>query len=109
MDRSANALAHNSRIDSDNIPSGVCDCNADNCLRVLRVTNPPERLAESQEFCGDFTKNVVADVSEVKAYLTSSCKADVVSRIALLVDIFQPMNERIVAPGPREAPLKLLS
>ncbi|EHK96539.1 hypothetical protein M7I_7748 [Glarea lozoyensis 74030] len=36
-------------------------CNADNCLRAMRATSVPGRLAESQEFCGAFTKTFVAD------------------------------------------------
>src|SRR3954452_18753219 len=40
-------------------------CNADNCLRALRSTSVPGRLAESQEFCGESTKTFVADVTVV--------------------------------------------
>lgn len=80
--RSASPLEHNSRKNSYNLPSGVCGCNADNCLRALRATSPAGRLAESQEFCGTFTKTVVTDVSLVKPYLTSACGTNVISRVS---------------------------
>ncbi|KAF4907578.1 hypothetical protein CGCF415_v007331 [Colletotrichum fructicola] len=42
-------------------------CNADNCLRALRASSVPGRLEESQEFCGEFTKTVIAGVAVVPA------------------------------------------
>merc|ERR1711964_511459 len=71
-----------SRVDSFNLPNGVCGCSADNCLRALRATSPVGRLAESQAFCTNFTKTVVTDVSVVKPYLTSNCAGNVVSRVS---------------------------
>jgi hypothetical protein len=55
-------------------------CNADNCLRALRSTTVPGRLAESQKFCGDFTKTFVANVDVVPAYAQSACGGNVISR-----------------------------
>ncbi|MAD82212.1 MAG: hypothetical protein CL912_04555 [Deltaproteobacteria bacterium] len=80
--RSADPTDHLSRVDSFNLPNGVCGCSADNCLRALRATSPVGRLAESQAFCTNFTKTVVTDVSVVKPYLTSNCAGNVVSRVS---------------------------
>ncbi|KAI9052154.1 hypothetical protein LZ554_003516 [Drepanopeziza brunnea f. sp. 'monogermtubi'] len=80
--RSANPFNHLSRVDSYNLPDGVCGCSADNCLRALRSTTPDGRLRESQEFCGNFTKTVVTDVSAVKPYLASPCQGSVVARVS---------------------------
>ncbi|CZT10739.1 related to Extracellular metalloproteinase MEP [Rhynchosporium agropyri] len=80
--RSANPNDHLSRVDSYNLPDGVCGCAADNCLRALRASTPAERLGESQAFCKDFTKTVITDVSVVKPYLTSNCAGNVVSRVS---------------------------
>ncbi|EHK99761.1 putative Extracellular metalloproteinase MEP [Glarea lozoyensis 74030] len=80
--RSDNPLDHLSRVDSYNLPNGVCGCSADNCLRALRATSPTGRLLESQQFCGNFTKTVVTSVSAVKPYLVSACGGDVVSRVS---------------------------
>ena len=80
--RSTDPNDHLSRKNSFNLPSGVCGCNADNCLRALRSTSPAGRLLESRKFCGEFTKTVVTDVSLVKPYLTGSCAGNVVSRVS---------------------------
>ncbi|KAG4441518.1 hypothetical protein IFR05_002975 [Cadophora sp. M221] len=80
--RSADPLDHLSRVDSYNLPNGVCGCSADNCLRALRATSPVGRLVESQAFCTNFTKTVVTNVSVVKPYLTSNCAGNVVSRVS---------------------------
>ncbi|KAH7305639.1 putative extracellular metallo proteinase MEP [Rhexocercosporidium sp. MPI-PUGE-AT-0058] len=80
--RSADPTDHLSRVDSYNLPNGVCGCSADNCLRALRATTPAGRLVESQAFCTSFTKTVVTDVSVVKPYLTSNCAGNVVSRVS---------------------------
>ncbi|EPE31268.1 hypothetical protein GLAREA_12571 [Glarea lozoyensis ATCC 20868] len=57
-------------------------CNADNCLRAMRATSVPGRLAESQEFCGAFTKTFVADVSVLPSYAASACSGNVISRVS---------------------------
>lgn len=57
-------------------------CSADNCLRALRSESIPGRLAESQAFCGDFTKFLVHEVSQVKDYAVSACSGNVVSRVS---------------------------
>lgn len=57
-------------------------CNADNCLRSLRASSIPGRLAESQEFCGEFTKTFIADVTVVKDYAVSACPGNVISRVS---------------------------
>ncbi|KAK0130026.1 Fungalysin/Thermolysin Extracellular metalloproteinase 5 [Cadophora gregata f. sp. sojae] len=80
--RSADPTDHLSRVDSYNLPNGVCGCTADNCLRALRATSPAGRLAESQAFCKDFTKTVITDVRVVKPYLTSNCAGNVVLRVS---------------------------
>jgi hypothetical protein len=80
--RSDDPLDHLSRVDSYNLPNGVCGCSADNCLRALRATTPAGRLVESQEFCGNFTKTVVTDVSAVKPYLISACSGSAISRVS---------------------------
>ncbi|KAL2074980.1 hypothetical protein VTL71DRAFT_8760 [Oculimacula yallundae] len=58
------------------------NCNADNCLRALRSTSVPGRLAESQEFCADFTQFLVHEVTAVKEYAVSACAGNVVSRVS---------------------------
>jgi hypothetical protein len=57
-------------------------CNADNCLRAMRATSVPGRLAESQEFCGVFTKTFVADVSVLPSYISSACSGNAISRVS---------------------------
>ncbi len=57
-------------------------CNADNCLRAMRSTSVPGRLAESQAFCGEFTKTFVADVTVVKDYAASACAGNLISRVS---------------------------
>lgn len=57
-------------------------CNADNCLRAMRSTSVPGRLAESQEFCGEFTKTFIADVSVVKPYAQAACGGNMISRVS---------------------------
>lgn len=57
-------------------------CNSDNCLRSMRSTSVPGRLAESQAFCGNFTKTFVADVSVVKDYAKEACAGNVISRVS---------------------------
>jgi hypothetical protein len=54
-------------------------CNADNCLRALRSTS---NLAESQEFCGEFTKTFVADVSVLPTYAANACTGNPISRVS---------------------------
>ncbi|KAJ0382260.1 hypothetical protein COL922a_012942 [Colletotrichum nupharicola] len=57
-------------------------CNADNCLRALRASSVPGRLEQSREFCGEFTKTVIADVSVVPAYAAEACPTNVISRVS---------------------------
>jgi len=57
-------------------------CNSNDCLRAMRSTTIPGRLAESKEFCGNFTKTFVADVSVVKDYAAKACKGNVISRVS---------------------------
>ncbi|CZT10353.1 uncharacterized protein RAG0_14846 [Rhynchosporium agropyri] len=57
-------------------------CLADNCLRALRATSVPGRLEESKEFCGNFTKTFVADVTLVKDYALVACPGNVISRVS---------------------------
>lgn len=57
-------------------------CNANNCLRALRSESVPGRLKESQEFCKEFTKTFVADVTLVKDYVASACAGNVISRVS---------------------------
>ncbi|KAM0322000.1 hypothetical protein ACHAQA_009741 [Verticillium albo-atrum] len=57
-------------------------CNADNCLRALRSTSVKGRLEESQEFCGEFTATVVADVTVVPSYAAAACGVNVISRVS---------------------------
>ncbi|EXF75539.1 hypothetical protein CFIO01_06275 [Colletotrichum fioriniae PJ7] len=57
-------------------------CNADNCLRALRASSVPGRLEESQKFCGEFTKTVIADVTVVPAYASEACPTNVISRVS---------------------------
>lgn len=57
-------------------------CSSDNCLRALRSSSKPGRLAESQEFCKGFTKTFVADVTLVKDYAVAACKGNVISRVS---------------------------
>jgi len=56
-------------------------CNADNCLRTLRG---PSKLAESQAFCGEFTKTVNVNVTQVVSYAASACAngGNVISRVS---------------------------
>ena len=46
-------------------------CSADNCLRALRARTIPGRLAESMDFCREFTKVIVSEVVFVKGYLVA--------------------------------------
>lgn len=80
--RPANPTLLSGRKNGFNIPSGVCGCNADNCLRALRATSPATRLNESRAFCETFTQTVITDVTVVKPYLTSACGANVISRVS---------------------------
>ncbi|CZS95648.1 hypothetical protein WAI453_001524 [Rhynchosporium graminicola] len=57
-------------------------CSADNCLRALRLDSIPGRLEESQAFCGEFTKFLVSEVTQVKSYAVSACAGNVVSRVS---------------------------
>ena len=57
-------------------------CNADNCLRAMRASSVPGRLAESQEFCADFTDGWTADVGVVPSYASSACGTNVISRVS---------------------------
>ncbi|KFA70586.1 hypothetical protein S40285_04709 [Stachybotrys chlorohalonatus IBT 40285] len=57
-------------------------CSADNCLRAMRSTSVAGRLEESQEFCGEFTKTFVADVTVVPEYAASACGENVISRVS---------------------------
>lgn len=57
-------------------------CNADNCLRAMRANHIDGRLADSQEFCGEFTATVTADVSAVPTYAAEACGANVISRVS---------------------------
>jgi hypothetical protein len=57
-------------------------CNADNCLRAMRASTIPGRLAESQKFCGEFTKTFVADVTLVKDYAAAACGTNIISRVS---------------------------
>ncbi|KAH7322678.1 hypothetical protein B0I35DRAFT_350669 [Stachybotrys elegans] len=57
-------------------------CSADNCLRAMRSTSVPGRLEESQEFCGEFTKTFVADVSVLPPYAASACSGNAISRVS---------------------------
>ncbi|KAI6780497.1 uncharacterized protein J7T54_000136 [Emericellopsis cladophorae] len=57
-------------------------CNADNCLRAMRSTSVNGRLAESQEFCADWTDGWSADVAAVPEYASKACGANVVSRVS---------------------------
>ncbi|KEY69307.1 hypothetical protein S7711_01757 [Stachybotrys chartarum IBT 7711] len=61
-------------------------CSADNCLRAMRANSIPGRLEESQEFCGEFTKTFVADVSVVPAYARDTCGDNVISRVSSACD-----------------------
>ncbi|KEY65503.1 hypothetical protein S7711_09293 [Stachybotrys chartarum IBT 7711] len=60
----------------------VHPCNADNCLRAMRSTSVAGRLEESQEFCGEFTKTFVADVSVVPPFAAQACGVNVISRVS---------------------------
>ncbi|KAH9429679.1 hypothetical protein MCOR02_009416 [Pyricularia oryzae] len=57
-------------------------CNADNCLRAMRAESVSGRLEESQEFCGEFTKTFVADVSVVPEFAQQGCAGNVISRVS---------------------------
>lgn len=57
-------------------------CSADNCLRAMRASSVPGRLEESQEFCGEFTKTFVADVTVVPDYAVKMCQENVISRVS---------------------------
>lgn len=57
-------------------------CSADNCLRAMRAESVPGRLGESQEFCGEFTKTFVADVTVVPEYAVEMCQENVISRVS---------------------------
>ena len=57
-------------------------CNADNCLRAMRAERIEGRLEESQKFCGNFTKTIVADVAVVPDYAQKACPSNVISRVS---------------------------
>lgn len=80
--RSEDPNDHNSRKNGFNLPSGVCGCNADNCLRALRAATPATRLNESRAFCEVFTQTIITDLTVVKPYLTSACGTNVISRVS---------------------------
>lgn len=63
-------------------PKCVKTCNADLCLRGLRTQ---DKLAESQQFCGEFTKTVNVNVTAIvsaKPYIASACTGNVISRVS---------------------------
>lgn len=57
-------------------------CHADNCLRALAATHIEGRIGESREFCGEFTKTFVADVTVVPDYAAEMCQTNVISRVS---------------------------
>ena len=57
-------------------------CSADNCLRAMRANSIKGRLEESQEFCGEFTKTFITDVSIVPEYAQDACQTNVISRVS---------------------------
>jgi choice-of-anchor B domain-containing protein len=57
-------------------------CSADNCMRAMRASHIPDRLEESIEFCGNFTRRLESDVELVPAYAANACGGDTVSRVS---------------------------
>lgn len=51
------------------------DCNADNCLRALRATQTPGRLASAQSFCATFTA-ASSSATAIPTYAVDACKAN---------------------------------
>ncbi|CAL3969718.1 hypothetical protein PZA11_007696 [Diplocarpon coronariae] len=68
--------------DKADLKCGPKVCHADDCLRALRDASIPGRLEESQKFCGEFTKTVIADVTLVKDYAASACTGNMISRVS---------------------------
>ncbi|CZT12833.1 hypothetical protein WAI453_004858 [Rhynchosporium graminicola] len=67
---------------SQAFPKCQKSCSADNCLRGLRSA---DKLAESQAFCGEFTKTVSVNVTAVAAkapYVAAACAGNVISRVS---------------------------
>ncbi|ROT38201.1 hypothetical protein SODALDRAFT_333973 [Sodiomyces alkalinus F11] len=77
-------------------------CNADNCLRALRSSSVPGRLEESQEFCGEFTATVIADVAVVPEYAARACQTNVISRVSSACSCLPAPTTTSVAPEPTD-------
>ena len=65
------------------LATAEASCNADNCLRALRATQTPGRLAAAQSFCATFTAATpVTAIASVPTYAVQNCAGDVVSRVS---------------------------
>ncbi|CZR69628.1 uncharacterized protein PAC_19528 [Phialocephala subalpina] len=53
----------------------AADCAADNCLRGLRATQTPGRLASAQSFCATYTKTAVP-ISAIPTFAVDACGAN---------------------------------
>jgi hypothetical protein len=57
-------------------------CNADNCLRAMRATQTPGRLAAAQSFCRTFTATPVTATDSIPTFAVKNCPGSVISRVS---------------------------
>ncbi|KAH8802632.1 peptidase s41 family protein [Xylogone sp. PMI_703] len=67
------------------------ECAADNCLRALRATQIPGRLASAQAFCATYTTATLTGEVGLPTYAVNNCKGgDVAARVSSACSCIAP-------------------